>query len=180
MAENDDEQFGPTGGGGIPGALAALALWWVLCAALWLVLVDNLHWAELVTGAVVAMLGAIAAVLVRSERAVVMRPSPLWLVKLVKPVALYPRDLALATRVLLRALLAPRNPPRGRLFAVPFEPGGDDPRSAARRVLMVSAASFAPNTFVVGGDDEAGVLLVHQLVPRDDPAADADPLGLRG
>jgi len=41
------------------------------------------------------------------------------------------------------------------------------------------AASFAPNTFVVGLDPESGLLLVHQLAPSEDPTQDADPLGLR-
>jgi hypothetical protein len=31
----------------------------------------------------------------------------------------------------------------------------------------------------VGTDYDEGLLLVHQLVPSADPAADADPLGLR-
>ena len=44
---------------------------------------------------------------------------------------------------------------------------------------MKSAGSFAPNTYVVGADEERGILLVHQLATRDDIAADVDPLGLR-
>ena len=169
MAEDRHE---PAGGGGPAGAALAWVAWWVLCAALWLALVDNTHRQELGAGAVVAVLGATGAVLVRAQRRIVTRPRVRWLLRLWKPVALYPRDLALVTLALLRRS-------RGRLVAIPFEPGKEDPREAARRVLGKSAGSFAPNTYVVGADEEAGLLLVHQLARRDRAADDADPLGLR-
>lgn len=165
---------GPAGGGGRRGALLAWAIWWMLSAALYLVLVDTVVLPELVTGAVISTIAASLATLVRAQRRVVIRPRLKWLVGLWRPVASYPRDLWTLTRVLAR-----RRPVSGKLYALPFAPGSGDPRSAARRVLGPSAGSFAPNTFVVGLDPERGLLLVHQLVPSDDPAADADPLGVR-
>ena len=76
------------------------------------------------------------------------------------------------------ALALPRRA-RGRFVTVPFEAHRESPREAARRVLMKSTGSFASNTYVVGADEERGILLVHQLVARDDVTADVDPLSLR-
>src|SRR4051794_16373783 len=136
---------GPEGGGGLRGAIAAWAGWWLASAALWVLLVDNTHVPELVAGAGVAFVGATAAAVVRQQRRVVLRPRPAWLARMWRPLARYPRDLW----PLVRAL--PRRG-GGSFVAIPVETGADDPRGAARRVLMQSAGSFAPNTYAVGTD----------------------------
>ncbi len=165
---------GPAGGGGRAGAAIAWVGSWLVSAALYLVLVDTVVLPELVTGAVIATIAASLATVVRAQRRAVIRPHLSWVIGLWRPVASYPHDMWTLTRALAR-----RRPVSGKLFAVPFDPGSGDPRSAARRVLGPSAGSFAPNTFIVGLDPESGSLLVHQLVPSDDPAKDADPLGVR-
>lgn len=165
---------GPIGGRGRSGAATAWVGWWLVSAALYLVLVDTLVLPELVTGAVIATIGAGGAMLVRAQRRVVMRPDPVWVVRFWRPIVTYPRDLWRVTRALAR-----HRPVEGKLYALPFEPGGADARSAARRVLGPVAGSFAPNTFVIGLDRGCGLLLVHQLVPSEDPTQDADPLGVR-
>lgn len=165
---------GPTGGAGRTGAAIAWVGWWLGSAAIYLVLVDTVVEPELVTCAVIATIAASAATLVRGQRRVVMRPRAVWLVGLWRPIASYPRDLWTVTR----ALFAPRTV-SGKLYALAFEPGADGARTAARRVLGPTAGSFAPNTFVVGLEVETGLLLVHQLVPSEDPAHDADPLAVR-
>ncbi len=167
-------QAGPVGGRGRSGAAIAWIGWWAASAGVYLVLVDSVSLPELVTGAVIAIIGASGATLLRSQRRAVMRPEPAWLVRLWRPVVRYPVDLVTLTRALAR-----RRPVKGRLYALAFAPGPDDARGAARRVLGPTAGSFAPNTFVVGFDPARGVLLVHQLVPSGDPIADADPLRLR-
>jgi hypothetical protein len=167
-------QAGPVGGGGRGGAVIAWIGSWLVSVAIYLVLVDTVALPELVAGAVIAIIGASGATLLRAQRRVVMRPRASWLVALWRPVVSYPGDLVTVTRALVRPKTV-----SGRLYALPFEPGPDDARSAARRVLGPTAASFPPNTFVVGLDSERGLLLVHQLVPSDDPVAAADPLGVR-
>ena len=57
-------------------------------------------------------------------------------------------------------------PVRGVFRVVPFPAEQDDARSAARRALVTSIVSLAPNTYVVGIEGEEGVMLVHQLVPE--------------
>jgi hypothetical protein len=167
-------QAGPVGGRGRSGAAIAWIGWWAASAGVYLVLVDSMSLPELVTGSVIAIIGASGATLLRSQRRAVMRPERAWLVRLWRPVVRYPVDLVTLTRALAR-----RRPVKGRLYALAFAPGPDDARAAARRVLGPTAGSFAPNTFVVGFDPVRGLLLVHQLVPSDDPIADADPLRLR-
>ena len=128
---------GPSGGGGRSGVVIAWVGWWVASAALYLVLVDTVVLPELVTGAVIAAIGASGATLVRAQRRVVMRPRASWLVALWRPLASYPRDLWTLTRALAR-----REAARGRLYAVPFAHGTDDARSAARRVFGPTAGSI--------------------------------------
>src|SRR3954447_26158502 len=166
-----DQRIGPEGGGGPAGAAAALVGWCVACAVIWLALVDNTHVPELIVGAGVALIGATAALVVRQQRLVVLRPRPSWLKNAWRPVAAYPRDMLL----LVKALPARGG---GRFVAVPAGGGADDPEGAARRVFKQAAGSFAPNTYALGTDYERELMLVHQLVPTRDPAADVDPLHL--
>ena len=131
-------------------------MWWVVLAALWLLLVDNTKLRELVAGAVAAALAASAATAVEERHPLRLAPRPSWLLG--------------ALRVL------PRLPLGGSFRAIRFRRGGDDPESVARRAFAEALDSLGPNSYVVGIDDD--VMLVHQLVRPEDPAS-ADPAGLR-
>jgi multisubunit Na+/H+ antiporter MnhE subunit len=159
-----------------PGALRAWLVWWALLAALWLALVDTVVVPELVAGAVAAAIAATGAVLVRSQRKVLLRPRAAWLPAALRAIARFAPDLVpLATALWRRGIR--RADERGRLVEVRYRVGAeDDPEAAAHRVLTEAVGSFAPNTIVVDVDLERGVVLAHQLVPTDDPAADATPL----
>src|SRR4051795_8196129 len=141
MASGRESARGPGGGGGLRGAALAWAAWWVVCACLWLLLVDNLHRSELIVGAGVAVLAAGAALGVRQQRRVILRPRLRWLLRVWRPIAAFPRDMWLV----IKALPARRT---GRFVALPAATGGDDPRGAAQHVLMQTAGSFAPNLYV--------------------------------
>jgi hypothetical protein len=121
---------GPEGGGGRRGAAIAWVGWWMGSAGVYLVLVDSVALPELVSGSVIAAIGASGATQLRAQRRAVMRPESRWLVRLWRPVVRYPVDLVTLTRALIR-----RRPVQGHLYALAFEPGTDDARSAARRVL---------------------------------------------
>jgi multisubunit Na+/H+ antiporter MnhE subunit len=173
-AQQDHES--PRGGGGRAGAARAFAVWWVLCAALWLALVDRTRLDELLTGVVAATLGATAAVLVRQERQVILRPRARWLAGAWRPLAAFPGDLwRLARTLVVRGVL--RRPGTGTIVELPFAAVGHTPREAAFRVLTASLGSAAPNTIVLDVDEEARVLRAHQLEPTSDPAWSAMPLG---
>ena len=45
--------------------------------------------------------------------------------------------------------------------------GGDSSADVTRRVLLVGANSLAPNTVVLGIDEERDVMIVHQLVAEE-------------
>jgi multisubunit Na+/H+ antiporter MnhE subunit len=79
--------------------------------------------------------------------------------------------------VLLRHLTG--RPAPSLLLSVPFDAGGGDARSQARRALAVTYTTITPNFIVLGIDRERGLLWYHQLrrgpVPRMTRA-----LGARG
>src|SRR5919112_537584 len=53
---------------------------------------------------------------------------------------------------------------RGRFVCERYPHAGEDPADEARRALYKIEASIAPNTYVVGYDDDTGAMLLHQLV----------------
>jgi len=176
MSEHATHPSGPRGGGGRRGALRAWAIWWLLCAALWLAMVDRTALDELLTGVVAAALGATAATLVRQQRRTVLRPRARWLRRAWwrQPLALV-QDLGpLARALVVRGVLRRRE--TGTLARIPFEAVGDDPRQAAARVLTATLGSLGPNTIVLLVDPDTRTLHAHQLVPTADPARDALPL----
>lgn len=172
MSQTDES---PKGGGGRAGALRAFAVWWILCGALWLALIDRTRIAELLTGVVAATLGATAAVLVRQERQVVVRPRARWFGSVWRPLLAFVGDLWPLTRALVtRGIL--RRPQTGEVHQFDFPAVRDTPRDAAYRVFTASLGSFGPNTIVLDVDADEGFLRAHQLVPTSDPASSAMPL----
>ena len=156
---------------------ARLCAWWIALAALWLLLVDNVKFPELMTGAAAALIGAVAAEVVHSQSLVRIRVKPSWLRYAWRPLVTVFPDTARVLLALLRQLVR-RRPVRGEFRAVPFRPGRPDgAHDMTRRAVAKGAGSFAPNTYVVGVDDESEVMLVHQLEPGGD-ASTLDPLEL--
>lgn len=158
--------------------LAGFAGTWIVLAATYLLLVDTVKLPELITGAVVATIAAIGSELVRLERRVHTRIPLRGLARAWKPVARAPADLALVLVAIGRQVLE-RDAARGRIRAMPFRHGGDAPDAAGRRALAESLGSFAPNTIVIGVDDERNLLIVHQLVSTGATASTLDPMELR-
>lgn len=159
-----------------PGAIRAWAIWWVLCAALWLALVDRTPLSEIVLGAVAATIGATAAVLVRQQRERLLRPRARWLATAWRPVLSLFGDLWPLTRALVLRGVLRRGDDPGGLVELPFDAVGDDPTQTAYRVLTSALGSLGPNTIVVDVDPDRRVLVAHQLVPTDDPGRRAMPL----
>ena len=48
--------------------------------------------------------------------------------------------------------------------------------AAAHRAFTQALGTLGPNTLVVAIDRERRTMLVHELVPTDDPAASAKPV----
>jgi multisubunit Na+/H+ antiporter MnhE subunit len=144
--------------------------WWVLLAALYVLIDDSVLAPELAVGAVAAAVGATGAALVHRERRVLLEGDVRWLRALWRPLAGLVGDLW----PLVRAL--PRRGGTGALVEIPFDSTSDGPRDTARRALTEALGTLAPNTIVVRIDTERGVVVAHQLVPTDDPAANATPV----
>jgi hypothetical protein len=115
-------------------------------------------------------------VLVRQQRARVLRPRARWLLAAWRPLLGLFKDVVPLVRALAaRGVL--RRPGSGALVEIAFDAGdGEDERDAAYRVLTQALGTLAPNTIVVDLDEQRGVLLAHQLVPTSDPRAQAAPL----
>jgi multisubunit Na+/H+ antiporter MnhE subunit len=165
----------------MPAYLPAVGRWlarWALLMALWLLLTDTHQWQELVAGAVTAAIGAtVAGLVVRpgqpktvSKSLAVLSLGPR---RLGRPLVRLVADTGILTLALVRALAGRR--PRGSFRVVRFTP--DPPRrSAAGRAMTEIWGSLTPNRYVVGIDDEDGVLMIHELVRTDEPL---DPLAER-
>ncbi len=143
--------------------------------AVWMALVDRVPLDELMTGVVVAALGATAASLVRRRRSTLLRPRLRWLRSAWRPLLALVGDLVPLARALwTRGVL--RRPETGTVRTLAFDAVGDDPEQAAFRVLTTALGSLGPNTIVLEVDADAHLLYAHQLVPTDDPARKAMPL----
>ena len=158
-----------------PGERAAFWLgWWLVCFALWLLLVFKIEPAEFAAGAVAAAFSATAVELVRSRGYAPFAGDPRWL----RALGRLPRAVALDMLLLARALwtaLVRRRRIEGRFRTVHFpDCGGDDPRSEARRAVAKWLGGVGPNTYVIGFDEHRDIVLLHQLVPTERPP-DVDP-----
>ncbi len=79
------------------------------------------------------------------------------------------RDTVLVACGLVRAVLGGK--PGGGMTMQPFDPGDFTPVAAARRGIVMLAASVAPNAFVIEIREPPQGMLMHCLVPRK-PEAD--------
>lgn len=150
--------------------------WWAILLAFWLLLTFTLAASELLVGATAAAIGATAAVLVWRQGLIGCRPRLEWVLRVHR----MPKQLVGDTLIVFRALLAHmtrRREMRGAWRAIEIDPGGDDGRSAARRAMIIAAISFTPNVYVVGIDEDEGLMLVHQLEPSPKQSARRDITG---
>ena len=157
-----------------PGAVRAWLVWWALLAALWLALVDTVATPELVAGTVAAAIAATGAVIVRSQRRVLLRPRAAWVRHAAGPLRRTVTDLRPLAVALWRRGIR-RADEHGAIVEVPYAAVELDPEATAHRVFTQALGSLAPNALVTGVDADRRVLLVHELVPTGDPAR-ATPL----
>ncbi len=152
-----------------------LLLWWAGCFLLWFALVATTDGVELAAGAAAALIAAVAAEVVRSQRLAEHRVPPDALHRLWRLPWLVLVDTVTVTRALWRDLRG-ASAMRGAFRAVPYRVEGEDPVAAGRRAVVTARVSLTPNTYVVGFDEDEGLMLVHQLVPspRASTARDVD------
>ena len=149
--------------------LRAWLVSWVLLWALYVLLVFKTEPAEIVAGAVCGAIGATGAAVVRAQAKVRFAPARGWwrgLPHLPREVV---RDTWLLVGVLWRVLVR-REAVRGRFITLDF-PGveGESAEAVSRRAVAKWYGSVAPNTLVVGFDEDSERVLLHQLVATKDP-----------
>jgi hypothetical protein len=154
--------------------IAGLGL--VLGGSFYLLLVDTPSSPELYALAAVAIACAVAFTVSHEEGFVEARIRPWWLLGTWRVLVKILPDIAILCREAVAQLFQARAT-RGCFRAVPFSATETTPQDSGRRALTEWVGSMAPNTIVVGVDDERGLLLVHQL-HRQGETEDIDPMGL--
>jgi Na+/H+ ion antiporter subunit len=165
--------------GEVATRLSTWALRWLLLALLWLALADSRALPELVAAAVVAAIGAIfAGAIARPGRPRTLR-ALLGVLSLGPRIVLRPLwrlivDTGLLTGALWRRIA------RGQRVSGSFRAAQHRPQAAARTAAARAVAevwgSLMPNRYVVGIEEERGLILVHELIRTDEPL---DPLARR-
>jgi multisubunit Na+/H+ antiporter MnhE subunit len=145
--------------------LALILLGALIGGAFYLVLIDTTSLPELYVLAGAALIAGLAFAVSREEGLVEATITPGLLVRSWRAIASIPLQSAIVSWEAL-AQLAARDPSRGGFRAVPFRAGTSASRDVGRRALAQAFGSLAPNTIVIGVDDERDLLLVHQLRPR--------------
>ncbi len=138
--------------------------WFVVLNVVWLALVATISWEEEIAGVIACAFGATAAEAVQEQGLVQARLKLRWLGGLWR----VPYDVVVETWQVFTALFRQlTGGPRvgGRFYCVFFPHTGDHPEDDARRALYKLEASIAPNSYVVGYDEETGSMLLHELVP---------------
>ena len=149
------------------GRIGSWLVWWVLLMGLWVAVDDSIGLAEAGAGAGAAALGAGLAEAAGHQAATRFRMRICWLV----PALRLPGQVVAGTAVVFAALgrqLIRGEQPASGFREVPVRFGDHGDEGVTRRVLLVGAHSLAPNTFVLGLDQDRDVMVVHQLVAGRD------------
>jgi multisubunit Na+/H+ antiporter MnhE subunit len=140
-------------------------VWWVLLLGLWVAVDDSIGLAELAAGAAVAALGTLLTMVALDQAGTRIVVRLRWLAAVYRLPGQVLGDTVLVFRVLWRRLVHGEQPPSG-FRELPVRYGDDSDAGVTRRVLLIGASSLAPNTFVLGLDQDHDVMVVHQLVPN--------------
>src|SRR2546429_6472055 len=147
---------------------------WVFAYAIWLVHSDSPKLPELIAGIGIATIAATGTELVRRQRIAGIAVRAAFLRRAWRPLAGAVPDIGRLVVAAFAQLLHPRAT-RGRVVALPFQHGAEEPHENARRALAQALGSFAPNTIIVGIDPDTHRLIAHQLVSTGEPS-ELDPL----
>lgn len=149
------------------GRLLAFVGMGIVLSLFEIVLVGKIDAQETPVGIGIALLATAAVIgsLIAANVRYALRFSWLWLVLLV--IRNIVRDTFVVYGVLLRHLAG--GSIEDAYQDVPFDPGGDDPASAARRALTIAGVSTSPNEIVLAVDSERKSLRVHVLAVSKTP-----------
>lgn len=147
--------------------------WWLVFFPSYLLLAGSVSWQEIIAGVALSAIAALAVTVTRRAGSLHFQLRWHWL----RPFRHLPgwllADCILVAAALARALFQ-REKIEGFFLTIPFDPGGEDAESAARRALVMAGACLTPNSYIVTIDAEHGQLLIHQLVPSSQPPGAGD------
>jgi hypothetical protein len=149
------------------GALATVrswTLWWLVLFGLWVVMDGTNEAMELAGGAGGAAFGATLLELMRRRGLLRFAPDAAAIASSVRIPWQILRELWILTAALALDVTGIRHI-RSAWVAVPFDSGGDDPRSAENRALRPLIDNVTPLTIVADIDCERDVALKHDLIP---------------
>ncbi len=126
-----------------------------------MIFTSNLSWQEFAIGVVAAAVGAVGDAIVKSEGLAKFRPRARWILLIFWEPWYVLKGTWLVFSELVRPLGGKRL--RGKSHAVPFQYGGQDDASAARRAILAAYVTVSPDSIVVGLDPEKHLVLLHQL-----------------
>ncbi len=148
----------------------AFAGFWLAGALFYWWLVAKTEKQQLAAAALAALPVAFGLVLLLRHSEVSFGVRPAWLARLAwRLPPQIARDVGLLAVALWRAIIRRRNG-TGVVKPLPFDAGADDPRSVARRALVIAAISTPPNSIALRVERDA--LWIHQLVSREQPVPD--------
>ena len=152
------------------GRVRFFSAWWVLLTVFYWLLVFKTEPAELIAGVICGAISATAAELVRTHGSLRFAV-PDW--GFMRAIAALPRQTTVDTVKLGAALwrvVVRGEEVRGRVVTRPFAGArGKSPEAAGRRAAAKLIGSVSPNTLVVGFAPDKDLVLLHQLVPTDEP-----------
>jgi hypothetical protein len=90
-----------------------------------------------------------------------------WFGQLAQLPARVIRDCAVVTGAIFERLIHRRK--TGNFCVIEFDPGGQTRLGAAKRALLITRSSLAPNTYVVGMDSKKNMVLLHELISARPP-----------
>lgn len=141
---------------------------YVVLYGVYLLFVSTLTKPELIAGIAVALIATVATGVFETVGVVHFKPSFRDLLQIWRVPYYAVMDALLVLGALGRQLVTRRGAD-SLLRAVPFDVGGPDDGSAARRALAVTYTTLTPNFIVLGIAHKQALLLYHQIQPDDVP-----------
>ena len=143
--------------------VGAWLTWWVLLMSFWVILDNSIATDELLAGAGAAAIGAFLGELVTYQAATRLRMRIEWAAQALRIPKEVARDTGIVFAALYRRLTRGEEPASG-FRELPVRYGDNTAAGKSRRALLVSGTSVAPNSFVLGIDQDRDVMIIHQLV----------------
>ena len=145
--------------------LRAWAVAWIVLFWLWIFLAGEWTEQEWVAAAGGATIAASIGELARTSSDARMRVPGRWLISGWSAFLVVFSDFAIVMAALVRSAVR-RDVVRGAFLTRPTDVGGDDASGVGIRVWRNLLANYSPNAYVVDFDQERGVVVLHDLVPR--------------